>query len=130
MYKFIVISLLIISFTGNIVAQKNNEKIIDKKLEKVQEKLKLDNIQLLMVKEVVVKYSNQKIALHQQEMPEQEKRIQIKELNLKQEKELQAFLDKEQLVQFNKIMKEQKKERKKSRPSKGSGNRRGKRNSF
>ncbi|WBX72787.1 hypothetical protein PG913_07670 [Tenacibaculum pacificus] len=130
MYKLIIISLLIISFTGNIVAQKNNEKIIDKKLEKVQEKLKIDNIQLLIIKEVVLKYNNQKTALHQQEIPDQEKRIQIKELNLKQEKELQAFLDKEQLVEFNKIMKEQKKERKKSRPSKGSGNRRGKRNSF
>ncbi|CAM1333553.1 hypothetical protein [Tenacibaculum aestuariivivum] len=130
MYKLIIISLLIINFTENIVAQKNKEKIIDKKLEKVQEKLKIDNIQLLIIKEVVLKYNHQKTALHQKEISDQEKRIKIKELNLKQEKELQTFLDKEQLVEFNKIMKEKKKERKKSRPSKGSGNRRGKRNSF
>ena len=133
MKKIILTSLVLLLFIGSSTAQrqKNPEKAIDKQLEKVQEKLKLDNIQLLMIKEVVVKYQKEKIVLRNQEIPDKEKRILIKEINLKQEKELSQFLNEEQLVEFKKIMKEQKKEVRKNRSrKKGNGNRRGRRNSF
>ncbi len=133
MKKIILTSLVLFLFIGSSIAQKQkkSEKAIDKQLEKVQEKLKLDNIQLLMIKEVVVKYQKEKIALRNQEIPDEEKRIQIREINLKQEKELSQFLNEKQLIEFKKIMKEQKKEVRKDRSrKKGSGNRRGRRNSF
>ncbi|MBA6155413.1 hypothetical protein H3Z83_02565 [Tenacibaculum sp. S7007] len=120
MKKIILTNLILLLFIGTLTAQrlKNPEKIINKQLEKVQEKLKLDNIQLLMIKEVVVKYQKEKIVLRNQEIPDEEK-------------ELSQFLNEEQLIEFKKIIKEQKKEVRKDRSrKKGSGNRRGRRNSF
>ncbi|WP_420553711.1 hypothetical protein [Tenacibaculum aiptasiae] len=127
MKKIILTGLFVFLALANVFSQQqeNLTKRIDLQLEKVQEKLKLDNIQLLMVKEVVVKYSQQKRALHNQEMPKEEKKVQIRELNLKQEKELSQFLNEEQIIEFRKIMKEQLKKKRKERPrGKRNGNRR------
>ncbi|WBX77908.1 hypothetical protein PG911_06535 [Tenacibaculum ovolyticum] len=62
MNKFIFTNILLLFLSLNIFAQKkqNTEQITDKQLEKIQEKLKLDNIQLLMVKEILVKYGKEK----------------------------------------------------------------------
>ncbi|WP_299161584.1 hypothetical protein [uncultured Tenacibaculum sp.] len=133
MKKIILSSLLIFLFTSNIQAQKikDQSKIIDKQLEKVQKKLKIDNIQLLMIKEVVLKYSQEKIALLNRKIPDGEKRIQFKEINLKQEKELSQFLNEKQLIEFKKIMeKQQKKIRNRRSGRRRNSNRRGRRNSF
>lgn len=127
MKKIILTSLIVFLVLGNAFSQRQESltKRIDQQLEKVQEKLKLDNIQLLMVKEVVVKYTQQKKALQDQEIPKEEKRVQIRELNLKQEKELSQFLNEEQIIEFRKIMKEQLKKKRKERPKgKRNGNRR------
>ncbi len=133
MKKLILTSLFIFLLIGNSLAQRQKkfEKIIDKQLEKIQKKLKLDNIQLLIIKEVVLKYSHGKTALRNKEIPDEEKRIQTREINLKQEKELSQFLDKKQLIELKKIMKEQNKEVRKGRSrKKGNGSRKGQRNSF
>lgn len=132
MNKFIFTNILLLFLSLNIFAQKkqNTEQITDKQLEKIQEKLKLDNIQLLMVKEILVKYGKEKKEIKIQEIPDQEKKVRIQEINLKQQKELHKFINNKQLDELKKIMKEHKKEFRKNRPSrKGNKNRR-RRNSF
>lgn len=131
MNKFIFINILLLFLSLNIFAQKkqNTEQITDKQLEKIQKKLKLDNIQLLMVKDILVKYGKEKKEIKVQEIPDQEKKARIQEINLKQQKELYKFINSKQLDELKKIMTEHKKEFRKNHPSR-KGNRNRRRNSF
>ncbi|TDQ27560.1 hypothetical protein [Tenacibaculum caenipelagi] len=109
MKNFILTSLLFLLLTGkSFTQQQNTDKIIDQLLEKVQEKLKLDNLQIAIIKEIILKFNQEKNNLRNKDIPIDEKRIQFQEINIRQEKELSKFLTEEQVTAFKQIMKEHK----------------------
>ncbi|WP_428740505.1 hypothetical protein [Tenacibaculum sp.] len=109
MKKSILASLLFLLLIGKSFAQQQNaDEVINQQLAKVQEELKLDNLQIAIIKEIILKYNQEKENVRTKDIPIDEKRIQFQEINIKQEKELGKFLTEEQITVFKKIMKEHK----------------------
>ena len=81
------------------------EEQMKEQFEIIQDKLKLDNLEMALMKDILLRYADQRVALRTKEIPIDEKRVLENEITLKQEKELSTFLSKKQLKTLYKIVK-------------------------
>ena len=103
----LVILLLLVAY--NSFAQNQNfnpEDIIEKRISKIQDRLDLDDLQTMMVKNILVKYLKEKIKLRSSEEERLVKVEKIKKINLDQTEELSKILTEEQLSQLKELQKE------------------------
>ena len=101
------------------------EEQMKEQFEIIQDKLKLDNLEMALMKDILLRYADLRVALRTKEIPIDEKRVFENEITLKQEKELSTFLSKKQLKTLYKIVKSYrykgKKIRRRRRNTEGTG---------
>ncbi len=120
----ILISLLVVFFFTQIInSQKNNknstrsrkkdnsEEITKNSIGKFQEKIGLDDLQMVIVKNILLKYDNQKKLLRDQYGNSEVLMTEINDLNLTQDDELSKILTEDQIVILHEFQLEQRKEK-------------------
>jgi len=104
--------MMVIGFLtlGNIYAQQgpsmNPEEMINMQMEKIKPALDLDNLEAVLVKNILIKYTKERMELRKQNL---EKEIMIeknKEISTKQDEELSNILSEEQIEKFKKLQEE------------------------
>ena len=122
-YRILFSFLLFFFFTQITTSQKNNqnssrsnkkvtsEKSIENHFIQIQEKLGLDGLQMVIVKNIILKYNDKKILLRDQYENSQIMMAEINEINLKQDEELSKVLTEDQIVILHEFQLEQRKER-------------------
>jgi len=146
----VLISLLVVFlFTQIITSQKNNqkssrsskkdnsEKNINNSLVKFQEKIGLDDLQMVLVKNIFLKYDNQKKLLIDQYENSEVMMTEFNDINLKQDDELSKILTEDQIVILHEFQLEQRNEKEyqarknyQSRNSNSSNSNRGRRRRY
>jgi hypothetical protein len=104
--------MMIIGFLtlGNIYAQQgstmNPEEMINMQMEKIKPALDLDNLEAVLIKNILIKYTKERMELRKQNL---ERDIMIeknKEISVKQEEELSNILSEEQIEKYKKLQEE------------------------
>lgn len=95
---------------GNIYAQQgstmNPEEMINMQMEKIKPALDLDNLEAVLIKNILIKYTKERMELRKQNL---ERDIMIeknKEISVKQEEELSNILSEEQIEKYKKLQEE------------------------
>lgn len=110
--KKILLSLIVVGLfsMNNVVAQQNPvmnpEEMINMQMEKIKTALDLDNLESILVKNILVKYTKERMELRNQNL---EKEVMIeknKEISAKQDSELAEILSEEQLEKYKKLQEE------------------------
>lgn len=122
-YSILFSFLLIFFFTQITTSQKNNQNSsrsnkkvtseisIENHFIQIQEKLGLDGLQMVIVKNIILKYYDKKILLRDQYENSQIMMAEINEINLKQDEELSKVLTEDQIVILHEFQLEQRKEK-------------------
>mgnify|MGYP003393004781 CR=1 FL=1 len=97
-------------FLNNLFAQQgqtvNPEEMINMQMEKIKPALDLDNLEAVLVKNILIKYTKERMELRKQNL---EREIMIeknKEISIKQEEELSNILSEEQIEKYKKLQEE------------------------
>lgn len=94
---------------SNLFAQQgqmNPEEMINMQMEKITPALDLENLEAILVKNILIKYTKERIALRNQNIEREVMMEKIKEISIKQEEELSNILSEEQLEKFKKLQEE------------------------
>ena len=122
-YRVLFSFLLIFFFTQITTSQKNNqnssrsnkkftsEESIENRFTQIQEKLGLDGLQMVIVKNIILKYNDKKKLLRDQYENSQIMMAEINDINLKQDEELSKVLTEDQIVILHEFQLEQRKEK-------------------
>ena len=115
--------LLFFFFTQITTSQKNNqnssssnkkvtsEKSVENHFMQIEEKLGLDGLQMVIVKNIILKYNNKIKLLRDQYGNGQIMMAEINDINLKRDEELLKVLTEDQMVILHEYQLEQRKER-------------------
>lgn len=102
-----VIGLL---FSYNSIAQQNPtmnpEEMINMQMEKIKTTLDLDNLETILVKNILLKYTKERMELRNQNLEREVMIEKNKEISTKQEEELTEILSEEQLEKYKKLQEE------------------------
>ena len=122
-YRILFSFLLIFFFTQITTSQKNNqnssrsnkkftsEKSVENHFTQIQEKLGLDGLQMVIVKNIILKYNDKIKLLRDQYGNGQIMMAEIKDISLKRDEELSKVLTEDQIVIFNEFQLEERKKR-------------------
>ena len=122
-YRILFSFLLIFFFTQISTSQKNNqnssrsnkkvtsEKSIGNHFMQIEEKLGLDGLQMVIVKNIILKYNDKIKLLRDQYGNGQIMMAEINDINLKRDEELSKVLTEDQMVILHDFQVEQRKER-------------------
>lgn len=106
---FIFIFIGSISWSG-IHAQQfqsmNPEEIISMQMEKIKPALDLDNLEAILMKNILVKYTKERMELRNQNLEREVMIEKSKEITERQNAELADLLSEEQLEKFKKLQEE------------------------
>ena len=112
MMKKIPFLLIVLGFfsLSNIVAQQNPtmnpEEIINMQMEKIKPALDLDNLEAILVKNILIKHTKERMELRKQNLEKEVIMEKNKEISAKQEAELSEILSEEQLEKYKKLQEE------------------------
>ncbi|MDP3352379.1 MAG: hypothetical protein Q8S44_01385 [Flavobacteriaceae bacterium] len=110
--KKLIFLMMVLGFLplSNLFAQQgqtmNPEEMINMQMEKIKPALDLDNLESILVKNILIKYTKERMSLRNQNL---EKEVMIeknKEISIKQEEELSNILSEEQLEKYKKLQEE------------------------
>ena len=108
---------------STIVAQQNPsinpEEMINMQMEKIKTALDLDNLEAILVKNILVKYTKERMELRNQNLEKEVMMEKNKEISARQETELSDILSEEQLEKYQKLQEEFK--NRSANPTKRSG---------
>ncbi|MDO9260314.1 MAG: hypothetical protein Q7U08_00025 [Flavobacteriaceae bacterium] len=108
---------------NTIVAQQNPsmnpEEMINMQMEKIKTALDLDNLETILVKNILVKYTKERMELRTQNLEKAVMMEKNKEISAKQDAELSDILSEEQLEKYKKLQEEFK--NRSANPAKRSG---------
>ena len=122
-YRILFSFLLIFFFTQITTSQKNNqkssrsnkkvtsEKSIGNQFMQIEERLGLDGLQMVIVKNIILKYNDKIKLLRDQYGNGQIMMAEMKDINLKRDEELSKVLTEDQMVILHEFQLEQRKER-------------------
>ena len=122
-YRILFSFLLFFFFTQITTSQKNNqnssrsnkkirsEKSIENPFMQIEEKLGLDGLQMVIVKNIILKYNEKIKLLRDQYGNGQIMMAEINDINLKRDEELSKVLTEDQIVILHEFQLEQRKER-------------------
>lgn len=95
---------------NNLFAQQgqtmNPEDIINMQMEKIKPALDLDNLETILVKNILIKYTKERMALRNQNLEREVMIEKSKEISVKQDEELSNILSEEQLEKYKKLQEE------------------------
>ncbi len=112
MMKKIPILLIVFGFFSwsTVVAQQNPminpEEMIKMQMEKIQPALDLDNLETVLVKNILIKYTKERMELRNQNLEREVMIEKNKEISIKQDEELSNILSEEQLEKYKKLQEE------------------------
>ncbi|MDP2089594.1 MAG: hypothetical protein Q8J84_09365 [Flavobacteriaceae bacterium] len=108
---------------SNITAQQgqtmNPEEMINMQMEKIKPALDLDNLEAILVKNILIKYTKERMELRNQNLDRDVIIEKNKEISVKQDAELSDILSEEQLEKYKKLQEEFK--NRSANPAKKSG---------
>ncbi len=122
-YRILFSFLLFFFFTQITTSQKNNqnssrsnkkftsEKSIENHFMQIEKKLGLDGLQMVIVKNIILKYNDKIKLLRDQYGNGQIMMAEINDINLKRDEELSKVLTEDQMVILHEFQLEQRKER-------------------
>lgn len=84
----------------------NPEEVITMQMEKIQPALDLDNLEALLMKNILIKYTKERMALRGQNFEREVLIEKNNEISEKQDAELTELLSEEQLDKFKKLQEE------------------------
>ena len=84
----------------------NPEEVISMQMEKIQPALDLDNLEAILMKNILIKYTKERMALRGQNLEREVLMERNKEISEKQDAELSELLSEEQLEKFKKLQEE------------------------
>lgn len=104
--------MVIIGFLtlGNIYAQQgstmNPEEMINMQMEKIKPALDLDNLEAVLIKNILIKYTKERMELRKQNLEREIMMEKNKEISIKQDEELSNILSEEQIEKYKKLQEE------------------------
>ncbi|MCM2301302.1 MAG: hypothetical protein NDI80_01620 [Flavobacteriaceae bacterium] len=104
--------MMVIGFLtlGNIYAQQgatmNPEEMINMQMEKIKPALDLDNLEAVLVKNILIKYTKERMELRKQNLDKELMIEKNKEIAIKQVEDLSKILSEEQLEKYKKLQEE------------------------
>lgn len=104
--------MMVIGFLtlGNIYAQQgatmNPEEMINMQMEKIKPALDLDNLEAVLVKNILIKYTKERMELRNQNLDKELMIEKNKEIAIKQVEDLSKILSEEQLEKYKKLQEE------------------------
>lgn len=84
----------------------NPEELINMQMEKIKPALDLDNLEAILVKNVLMKYTKERMELRKQNLEREVMMEKNKEISLRQEEELSNILSEEQVEKYKKLQEE------------------------
>lgn len=95
---------------SNINAQQgqtmNPEEMINMQMDKIKPALDLDNLETILVKNILIKYTKERMELRKQNLEREVMIEKNKEISTKQEEELSNILSEDQLEKYKKLQEE------------------------
>lgn len=104
--------MMVIGFLtlGNIYAQQgatmNPEEMINMQMKKIKPALDLDNLEAVLVKNILIKYTKERMELRKQNLDKELMIEKNKEIAIKQVEDLSKILSEEQLEKYKKLQEE------------------------
>ncbi len=84
----------------------NPEEMISMQMEKIKPVLDLDNLETILVKNVLIKFTKERMALRNQNLEKDLMMAKMKEINEQQTSELSEILSEDQMEKFQKLQEE------------------------
>lgn len=84
----------------------NPEEIISMQMEKIKPALDLDNLEAILIKNVLIKYTKERMDLRNQNLEREVMMAKSKEISEKQDAELADILSEEQIEKYKKLQEE------------------------
>lgn len=103
--------LFLIGFTSVSIAKAqqanfNPEEVITMQMEKIQPALDLDNLEAVLMKNILIKYTKERMALRNLNLEKEILMEKNKEISEKLDAELAELLSEEQLIKYKKLQEE------------------------
>jgi hypothetical protein len=112
MMKKLTILMMILGFLplSNLYGQQgqtmNPEEMINMQMEKIKPALDLDNLEAVLMKNILIKYTKERMSLRNQNLEREVMIEKNKEISIRQEEELSNILSEEQLEKYKKLQEE------------------------
>lgn len=110
--KKLIVLMMVLGFLplSTLFAQQgqtmNPEEMIKMQMEKIKPALDLDNLETILVKNILIKYTKERMELRNQNLEKEIMMEKNKEISIKQEEELSTILSEEQLEKYKKLQEE------------------------